>query len=54
MALITWDWATDAASEQYTSLGAATLRRVLPAWLDVMDSAESYTDWHERQPKPGH
>ena len=52
VALVTWDWATDAPSEQYTSLDAATLRRVLPVWLDVMDSAESFTDWHERQPKP--
>ena len=50
VALVTGDWTTDAHSEQYTALGEATLRRVLPAWLDIIDNSETFTDWHARQP----
>ena len=51
VALVACDWTTDDHSEQYTSLGKATLRRVLPAWLDIIDNSETCTAWHARQPK---
>ena len=49
VALITWDWTTDDHSEQYTSLDRATLQRILPRWLDIIDQAESYEDWRAKQ-----
>ena len=49
VALVTWDWTSDDHSEQYTSLDRATLRRVLPHWLDIIDKSERYEDWRAKQ-----
>ena len=49
VALVTWDWTSDARSEQYTSLDRATLRRALPRWLDAVDQSEKYADWRAKQ-----
>ena len=51
VALVTGDWTAADHSEQYTALGEATLRRALPAWLDIIDNSETFTDWHARQPE---
>lgn len=52
VALVTWDWTSDDHSEQYTSLDRATLRRVLPRWLDIIDESERYEDWRAKQAGP--
>ena len=49
VALVTWDWTSDDHGEQYTSLDRATLRSVLPRWLDTIDQSERYDDWRARQ-----
>ena len=46
VALVTLDWTTGDHSEQYTSVGRAALRRILPDWLRIIDESETFDAWH--------
>ena len=45
IALVVFDWITDAQSEQYTSLDTTTLRSVLPRWLEIIERSETFDEW---------
>ena len=45
IALETWDWATEATNEHFSSIDTVTIRRTLPTWLDIIDQSETFDEW---------
>ena len=45
VALVIWDWDTDAYAELYSSLSRGPLRRALQRWLQAIEQTQTFDEW---------